>query len=468
MSGLIGKHAIVVGAGMAGLAAAQALSSHFAQVTVLERDALPPDAAPRPGIPQGRHVHALLAGGLAALKELLPGIEADLERAGAVKLTNESVRMERPSFDPYPPREFGVSWLSASRPLLEFVTRQAVSRFANIELRGDCRVIELVFDAQASAVTGVRCARRDHGAESLSADLVVDASARGTLTLAALDSMGFPRPEETEIGVDFAYSTAIFELPQDAQPPWKTAMVLPSAPATSRGAVLAAIENNCWIASIGGNHGDAPPGDLQGFLAFTKTLRTATVYDAIKGAKPVGDIFRYQLPCSTRRHFEKLARFPRGLLAVGDALCRFNPVYAQGMSVAAQEAVILNRLLGARAAEMDPLDGLAPAFFAEVQAVLETPWGIANNDFVYPMTTGPRPADFERRLKFNFALIHLAAQDPSIHRLMFEVNQLLKPQSALRTPEIIERVTGLMALPHTGSCHFSVFGDADWLRPANV
>ncbi len=296
----------------------------------------------------------------------------------------------------------------------------------------------------------------------------MDASGRGTPTLAALDGMGFPKPEETEIGVDFAYSTTIFELPRDARPAWKTAIVHPSAPGASRGAVMAQIESDQWIVGVGGNHGDVPPGDLEGFLAFVKTLRTTTAYEAIRDAKPVGEIFRYQLPCSTRRHFEKLSRFPRGLLVVGDALCRFNPVYAQGMSVAAQEAVILDRLLDERAGEIDPLDALAPAFFAAVQAVLETPWGIANNDFIYPKTRGARPADFEQRLKFNFALAHLGAQDPSVHRLMFEVNQLLKPQSALRTPEIIERVTGLMALPHKVSCHCSVFSDAEWLRTADV
>jgi 2-polyprenyl-6-methoxyphenol hydroxylase-like FAD-dependent oxidoreductase len=135
------------------------------------------------------------------------------------------------------------------------------------------------------------------------------------------------------------------------------------------------------------------------------------------------------------------------LLPVGDAICRFNPVFAQGMSMAAQEAVILNRLLGKRAVDIDPLDGLASAFFAEIQSVLEAPWGVANSDFIYPKTRGQRPLDFERRLQFNSALVRLAAQDPSIHKLTFEVNHLLRPQSALRAPEIAERVARLMAAP---------------------
>jgi hypothetical protein len=117
------------------------------------------------------------------------------------------------------------------------------------------------------------------------------------------------------------------------------------------------------------------------------------------------------------------------------------------MSVAAQEAVILDRLLRARAAHTDPLDGLAAVFFAEIQDVLETPWGIATSDFVYPKTRGERPANFEQRMQFNLGLVRLAAQDPSIHKLMIEVNHLLKPQGALRAPEISERVAKLMATP---------------------
>jgi 2-polyprenyl-6-methoxyphenol hydroxylase-like FAD-dependent oxidoreductase len=445
MPELTAKHAIVVGAGIAGLSAAKALAGHFGRVTILERDMLPSDAVPRPGTPQSRHVHALLAGGLIALEKLFPGIETELEQAGAVRLAAEQFRMERPGFDPYPQHEVGFSWLSVSRPLLECVTRRAVQRQENIELLGGCRVGEVVACPDGSAVTGVRCEMSDGKIETLSADLVVDASGRGVLALAALDSTHFPRPEETEIGIDHAYSTAVFEQPPDVCSAWKTVVVLPSAPDSSRGAVLALIENGQWIVTLAGNHGDAPPGDIEGFLAFAKTLRTPTIYDAIKGANPVGPIVRYMLPCSTRRHFENLERFPRGLLAIGDAICRFNPVFAQGMSVAVQEAVILDRLLSDKAGGLHPLDGLAPAFFAEIQAVLETPWGIATSDFIYPRTRGQRPVDLERRLQFNIALVRLGAEDASVHRLIMEVNHLLKPQSALHAPEIAERVAKLLA-----------------------
>jgi 2-polyprenyl-6-methoxyphenol hydroxylase-like FAD-dependent oxidoreductase len=447
MSDFVGKHVIVVGAGMSGLAAAKALSGHFEKVTVLERDALPMEALPRHGTPQARHLHALLAGGLIALKELLPGIETELEQAGAVRLATQDLRIDRPNFDPYPQRALGLSWLSMSRPMLEFVTRQLVERQENIELLGNCRVTDCVTSPDGSAVTGVRYETSKDRAETLLADLVVDASGRGTLALGALESMGLAKPKEIEIGIDMAYSTSLFEQPDDAPTDWKAVIVLPAAPRENRGAFLSPIENNRWIVSVGANHGDAPPGDLEGFLAFAKSLRTTTVYDAIKAAKPIGQIVRFLLPSSVRRRFETIERFPRGLLAVGDTICRFNPVFGQGMSVAAQEAVILDRLLKARAGQPDPLGELAPAFFSESQDVLETPWNVATSDFIYPKTRGERPANFEQRMQFNMGLVRLGAQDSAVQKLMFEVNHLLKPHSSLRAPEISDRVLKLIAEP---------------------
>lgn len=447
MSHFIGKHVIVVGAGMGGLAAAKALSAHFGRITVLERDPLPLDATPRRGTPQARHLHALLAGGLVALNELLPGIESELEKAGAIRLTPQSLRLDRPGFDPYPQRDLGLSWLSVSRPMLELVTREAVRRQKNIELLGDCRVTEFLASPSGSAVSSVRYEASDGRTETISADLIVDASGRGLMTLGVLESMGFSKTEETEIGIDMAYSTAIFEQPVDAPTTWKGVIVLPSAPRDNRGGFLSPIENNRWIVSLGANHGDAPPGDMVGFLEFAKSLRTPTIYGAIKNATPIGPIIRFLLPSSIRRRFETVQRFPSGLLPIGDAICRFNPVFGQGMSVAAQEAVILDHLLKARAADTDPLNGLASVFFAEIQDVLETPWGIATGDFIYPKTRGERPANFEQRMQFNLGLVRLGAQDPSVQKLLTEVNHLLKPQSELRAPEISERVAKLMAIP---------------------
>ena len=179
-------------------------------------------------------------------------------------------------------------------------------------------------------------------------------------------------------------------------------------------------------------------------MAFLRGLRTPTIYEAVKNAKRIGEISRFLLPSSVRRRFEKLGRFPRGLIPIGDAICRFNPIYGQGMSVAAQEAVVLHRLFEQRRDSADPLDGLAEVFFREIQPLLATPWSVAETDFVYPQTRGERPRDIEGRLRFGAALLQLAASDPGVHKLMIEVNMLLKPGSVLREPQIAGRVAELM------------------------
>jgi 2-polyprenyl-6-methoxyphenol hydroxylase-like FAD-dependent oxidoreductase len=434
------SHVVVIGAGMAGLTAAQALSGHFEKVTVIERDVLPAEAAPRSGTPQAQHAHMLLAGGLQALGSLFPGFENDLAEAGAVKIrTGKDIRLERPGFDPFPVRDLGLNIFCMSRPLLEAVTRRRVQQTANIDICVRSRVTGLVASRDAMRIEGVRFDGED-GDAVLEADLVIDASGRCGLTLRALEELSLEKPEETEIGIDQAYASMIVERPGDHNADWLGNIVLPSAPANSRGAFLFPIEKQRWLISIGGNHGDAPPGDRAGFMDFVKSLRTSTIYDAVRDARPLTDIVRYQLPCSTRRHFERLESFPAGLIATGDALCRFNPIFGQGMSVAAQEAVILARLL----AEEVPMERLARDFFAAIQTTISTPWGVAVSDFVYPATRGVRPADIAQRLQYGVALTKLAAQDPEVHRLTAEVSQLLKPQAALRDPALAARVMSLM------------------------
>lgn len=446
MSARIGTQAVVVGAGMGGLTAARALADHFEHVVVLERDVLPSDAAHRAGTPQSKHVHALLAGGQRALGELFPGFEEDLARAGAVPLrVGLDIRTERPGYDPFPQRDLGLLGYSMSRPLIELIVRQRVERHTGITVRQGCRAQDVVATPDGAAVTAVRCANADGKSETLPADLIVDASGRGTLTLEFLESIGRPLPAETTIGVDVGYATAVFAIPDDAPDDWKGVFTFP-APPQSRGALMLPLEGNRWIVTVAGRHGDRPPGDADGFLTYARGLRTPSVYNAIKHAKRLGEVARFGFPESVWRHFERLEAFPRGLLPFGDAICRFNPVYGQGMSVAAQEACLLHRLLATRAGEGDPLAKLAPAFYAEAQTLIDGPWGMAAiPDFVHPETRGQRPPDFEMTLKFGLALGRLAARDPAVHKLVAEVQHLLKPRSVYRDPGLVQRVLEVMA-----------------------
>ncbi|MHC2332434.1 FAD-dependent monooxygenase family protein [Bradyrhizobium sp. USDA 4454] len=441
----IGRHAIVVGAGIGGLAAAKALSSSFETITVLERDALPSVPIARSGTPQARQIHVLLRGGLDALSELLPDFETELERAGAVRVrVGSQSLLELPGFDPFPRRDLGFDYLSMTRPLLECVARRLVQRESNITLNPHCRVTGFLEAPGKDAVAGVRYERGTGQSHELTADLVVDASSRGALTLDFLDRVCLPRPKETEIGIDLRYATAMFEIPSEAPPDWRAVLHRPSV-RNCRGGLLVPVEDNRWHVNLTTLHGESVPGNVAEFIAFARTMRTQTIHDAIARARPVGPIYRFGFPSSIRQHFEALERFPGRLLPLGDVICRFNPAFGQGMSVAAQQAGALRRLIEARMSNADPLSGIAWPFFEVVQDFLAAPWATAESDFIHEETRGQRPQDFKERLNFNSGLLRLASEDATVHQTMSEVSHLVKPSSALRAPEIVSRVAALMA-----------------------
>jgi len=442
MSDIIAERAVVIGAGMGGLAAAKAIAPYFERVIVLDRDALPEAPAPRVGTPQARHVHALLASGEKALEELFPGIRSDFRKAGAVIIGGRDVVWERPGYDPFPRRDLGYEAISLSRPALERVCRRRLEEAPNVEIRSRARVGELVPSAERTAVVAVRYEDEKGAVHELGADLVVDASGRAVPTLSFLDSIGAPKPEQTEIGIDVGYASALFE-PSNASRDWMGLIHFGMPPGEGRGALILPIENGRWLVSLGRRPGGEMPSDIESFIAYTRTLRTLTVWEALKTAKPVTEVARYGFPASVRRHFDKLD-LPRGLVPVADSICRFNPLFGQGMSVAAMEAVILGKLLAAQQSSRDPFDGLGANFLAAIQETLEAPWSVAISDFAYAHTTGERPPDLARRLQYSEALLHLAVQDADAHKLMVEVSQLLKPQSALHEPSIAGPVRALM------------------------
>ena len=444
MTTLLGRHAVVVGAGIAGLTAAKALSPHFDKVTVIERDALPAAPIARAGTPQARQIHVLLRGGLDALGGFFPELEAELERAGAVRVrVGSQSRLELPGFDPFPRRDLGFDYLSMTRPLLEFVARRLIDKQRNVALKSRSRVTQILQSVDRSAVTGVRYDDAQGRGQELAADFIVDASSRGTLTLELLDRIGIPRPQETEIGIDLHYATALFRIPPSAPDDWRAVLHRPDA-RSGRGGLLVPVENDCWQVNLTHTHGGPVPDNVGEFIAFAGTLRTQTIRDAIARAELVGPIHRFCFPNSVRRRFEALDPFPDGLVPLGDAICRSNPAYGQGMSVAAQEAGALRRLIEARASHAHPLGGIARPFFAAIQHFLATPWAVAESDFIHPKTRGQRPNDFAQRFSFNTALQRAAAVDATVHQITSEVSHLIRPFTALRDPQIVSRVKALV------------------------
>ena len=374
-------------------------------------------------------------------------LQACLAAAGAVPVAfPREVQFERPDVGVLPKRDFGISILCATRPLIELVLRHRAEALANITLRPACRVIGIVPMAGGAGASGVQFVNGSERSETLDTDLVVDASGRGAPTLTLLDAFCWDRPQMTEIGVDIAYATAIVEIPHDAPTEWKAALTLPDPPHVALHSVLVPTEDGRWIIAIADHSATAWIETWDAFLEASRSLITPTVYNALRYAQPPEGIRHYRFPVSTWKHFERLPRLPRGVLPVADALCRFNPIHGQGMSSAAKQARLLDDVLSRAVAEPDPIAHVQAGFMAEVASVLETPWTMSTSaDLAFPQTRGERPANFAEAREFEAALFRAAVSDPIVHRAMIEVAHLLQPQSRLHEPDIIRRIEAVPA-----------------------
>ena len=432
----IGERAVVLGASMAGLLAAKVLSDSYGQVTVIDRDELPEASTHRRGVPHGRHIHGLLARGQQALEELFPGLTAELVAHGVP--AGDMQADTRLFFSGHRLRQApaGLVVLCASRPVLEGRVRARVRALPNVRLVDRCDVVGLATTPDRRRVTGARLLRRADGSaeEALGADLVVDATGRGARTPAWLEALGYPRPEREQVRVGLGYASRIYRLPPDALG-GDLAVLLAATPRHPRAGALQVLEGDRWMVTLAGILGDHPPTDPVGFLDFARSLRFPDIYQAVRDAEPLDDPVAFRFPASVRHRYEKLDRFPDGLLVMGDAVCSFNPIYGQGMSVAALEALALRRHLER---------GTAPRprrWFRELARVVEVPWDIAaGGDLVFPGVQGRRTAKV-RLVNAYLARLHAAAaHDADLAGAFLRVAGLVAPPGSLLRPGVAARV----------------------------
>jgi 2-polyprenyl-6-methoxyphenol hydroxylase-like FAD-dependent oxidoreductase len=428
-------HAVVLGASMAGLAAARVLADAYQRVTVLDRDTFPVAGGHRRGVPQSRHAHALLASGRAALEELFGGLTDELVAAGApvgdlqadIRMYNEGLRLRQ--------APAGLTVLVVSRPLLEDRIRDRVRALGNVRLVDGCTVTGLAATPDGHGVGGVRVLRGDGpGEELVRADLVVDATGRGSRSPAWLEELGYRRPVEEQVRVGIAYTTRVYRRRPDHLG-GDLAAVVAATPKLRRGGVIHAMEGDRWIVTLLGYQGEQPPVDREGFTAFAATLAAPDIFEVIRDAEPLEDARVARYPANVRRRYERLDRFPDGFLVVGDAVCGFNPSYAQGMSVAAGEALALRDCL-----RDGPAD-LGSRFRARTAAIVDIPWQIAvGSDLRLPEVEGPRSAKV-RLVNAYLARLHVAAAtDPEVGRAFLRVVNLLDRPERLLRPGIALRV----------------------------
>lgn len=430
-------HAIVIGGSIAGLLTARALTNHFERVTIIERDALPRSAAERAGTPQGKHPHNVLTRGMRLMESLIPGLEADL-RAHGVAFANWGKHVRTLTRGGWL-RDITTDLSSpvVSRSLLEWLIRKPLMADPAVTFIEEAQVSGLLTDEARSTVNGVmvKPRRADAAPYELTADFVVDASGRGSKAPDWLESLGYGRPTETTVDPKVGYATRLYKKPENFAGGWHILYMPAKAPGTRGGAVFE-IEGGVWMVALGGYSEDYPPNDEAGFIEYAKTLPEPDVYEAMKDAEPLGDIVGYRRTLNIMRHYEKLPRLPEHFALVGDSVCGFNPIYGQGMTVAAMGAVLLRDCLGATGGS---LEGVGRTFQRKLAQQNETVWLMSTGeDFRHPSTEGKRPGFAGRLVQryIDWVVECLPYDEPMAAKFLHVVN-LDQPPTALFQPSVL-------------------------------
>ena len=430
-----GHHAVVIGGSISGLVAARVLCSHFDRVTIYDRDTLPDGIENRRGVPQGRHGHGLLASGLRGLKALFPNLERDLLDGGAIQ--GDVIGNMRWFQHGYYKAKFqsGLDGVVLSRPLLEGTLRRQVLRLPNVQIVDRTRVTELL--TTPGHVQGVRAQKFGENPFPVSADFVVDASGRSSHTPEWLNELGYGAPEIEEVNVGIGYTTRTYRRRPDHLDGDVGAILAPKPPRQMRIGFIIAMEGDRWMVTMGGWLGNHCPPDPEGFLDFSRTLVRPDIYQVISRAEPLTDAVTYAFPSNLRRRYDRFARFPSSFLVIGDAMCSFNPLYGQGMSVATLEALALRDCLESAPSCAE----VWRPFFKATRAIVDAPWMIAaGSDFAFEGVTGPRPAG-NGIINWYLERVHKAASiDQRVCRAFFDVANLLSPAPSLFHPAIVGRV----------------------------
>jgi flavin-dependent dehydrogenase len=437
-------HAVVIGSSIGGLLDARVLSEHFQKVTILERDELPATPTPRRCVPQAQHIHLMLEAGSRALEDLFPGLVHDMQQGGA-RVIDMGRDVAWQHFGAWRTRYHSdIAMVLSTRTFLEWNIRRRVEALPNVEIRPRCAVLGLVADGAQQRVTGVRV-KDPAGEDTLSADLVVDASGRGTRTPAWLQALGYGAPETEEMGIDLAYTSRFYRRPAWFRDEWQVMVQYPRSPGSWRAGFIANVEDDRWLVSVNGYFGDHAPTDGAGFLAFARSLPRPGVYDYIRDAEPLTEPVTHKIPTSRWLHYERMQRWPDGFVATGDAVCAFNPIFGQGMTLACLGA----RLLGACVAESRTLRGLAPRFQRALPGLIRLPWFVATAmDLHYPQTSGVRPAGIGVLHWYLGRLLELTSLDTRVYHELNCVLHMRSGLTALLRPGVAlpELAYGLKAL----------------------
>ncbi|MWK40675.1 epoxidase [Actinomadura sp. J1-007] len=432
--------------------AAHVLARHLEAVTVVERDVLPRGPEHRRGLPQARHVHVLWSGGARIVEELLPGTAERLLAAGArrigfhedlVTLTSHGWQHR------FPPRQYAIM---CGRPLLDWIVRDRILADERITLREGTEAVELA--GGAKRVTGVHVrGARDGARELLEADLVVDATGRGSRLKHWLAALGLPPLAEDVVDAGIAYATRTFRAPDGATAGFPAINVAADHRVRRPGrfGVVYPQEGGRWMVTLSCTRGGELPTRDEDFLPYARTLRDPIVADLVAGAEPLTPVFASHIGANRRLYPERAATWPDGLVVLGDSLAAFNPIYGHGMSAAARAARVLDERL---AEPFGP--GAARAAQERISAAADDPWIMATSkdiEFVHCRNHAEDP-----RLNGGAAVMRgfadmvatMAIRSADVSDAVTDVMSMTVPQSELGTARFMSLMQGARLLPELG------------------
>ncbi|MFB1295999.1 FAD-dependent oxidoreductase [Mycobacterium sp. pW049] len=435
-----GKHAVVLGASMAGLMAARVLTEFYERVTIVERDELDDTSEPRRGVPQSRQPHVVLARCGEVIEELFPGITAELVAAGAHTWTDGDLSRFHTRFGGHLscsvgeiPDPSALTMLFASRPFIESHVRRRVRALPAVSLCDRHDVDSLTWSG--GVVTGARVSSRTEGRTfDIAADVVVDATGRGSRTPSFLETMGYGRPREDHLTVNVSYVSMPVRIPEGLLHEYLFIDMFNAG--RPYGFSISRCEHDLWSVLVGslGKHA-VPPATVDEFMRLAEQLMPAHAYAAVRNGAPLGDLALHRFPASRWRRYDTMRRLPDGLLVTGDAVASFNPIYGQGMTVAAIDAIALRDCL-TRGAK-----GLPRRFQRVAARGIKVAWRTAvGSDLALPEVDGRRTVATKLTNAYLDRVLSAGETDPWVCQKFQRVTGMLEPPTALFTPTMLRKV----------------------------
>lgn len=418
---------------MAGLLAARVLSEHFDEVILLERDQYPQNATPREGVPQARHLHALLARGHQIVEDLFPGISEDWCQAGGEFLdvgkdfawrTPKGWGVRFPS---------GIRMLAGSRPLIDLVIRRRLEDLRNVAVVESAMVDTLTASDSRDRVTGVTVRTPGGEVQQLEADLVVEASGRMSRAPEWLSALGYQPPRESVVNAHLGYATRLYRRTPKHRD-WRALFVQAAPPGQTRAGIAFPIEGDRWIVTVCGGGGDYAPLEERDYLDFVRSLPDPQLYDLVRTCEPLGPIIGYRRMENRWRHYEGMRQRPENFVVLGDAVCAFNPVYGQGMTTAALAALVLRECL------RDPVrTGMSARFQCRLARVIRVPWMLAaGEDVRYRGAEGAKPGLVDRIMQWYVdQVMALSTCDPHARLALLRVFTMTHGPQILFHPRVL-------------------------------